>query len=311
MEQPAICRLCGASNSCRLIESITKPVTDLYHCTSCDAQFWWPVKNPGADWYEQTYSGRNDNPAQHLGWNHYQFLNEPIEPGTLLDVGCDIGHLMAEARGRGWQVWGLDFDEDAVKAAAEQYNITTVATQSMEQFSAANPGRQFKVVTAFEVLEHMDDPRSFIGDILSLTQPGGHIAISVPYRNAPIWIRPHDYPPRHLTRWNRTAIMNFLNGSGLEVVHARRGAVTLERLLMRFKFAAGRFGSLGMVKQARSKLGSAAPTVAGSLKLQCLRRAARLKDWVLFGLPAIGYWVYLWARRRHYNALYVLARRKP
>ena len=310
LERLVDCRLCGAIHEWRAIESIQEPFTNLYQCPTCSGQFWWPVVNPGADWYEQTYAGRNDDPVQHLGWNHYQFLNNSITPGTLLDIGCGIGHLLSAARAKGWQVWGLDFDENAVRAAHEQYSIDTVAKQNMEQFTVANPGRQFTVVTAFEVLEHMDDPRRFISDMYALIQPNGYAAISVPYRNAPLWIRPNDFPPGHLTRWNRTAMTNFLTNHNFEVIRLRRGAVTVERLLMRFKFAAGWLGSVGMINRAKEKISKSSTPTALVAKLRLLRRVARLKDWVFFGLPAVTYWLCLWITRQHYTALYVLARKK-
>lgn len=309
MEHPAACRLCGAVQLWRPIEHLVSPDTDLYLCDSCDGQFWWPVTNPGADWYEATYAGRNDDPVQRLGWNHYQFLGEPIATGTLLDVGAGIGHLMAAARDCGWSVSGLDFDRDSIGAAARAYGISTIEPLSMEQYAAANPGRTFDAVTAFEVLEHMDDPASFIRDMRTLVASGGHVAISVPYRNAPAWIRPHDFPPRHLTRWNRTAMKNFLTQNGFAVIHLRRGSVTLERLLMRIKFAAGPLGSMGALAAAKANMGTGAPTPGQAARLRWLRRAARLKDWALFGLPALAYWVYLWVQRRHYTALYVFAQR--
>ena len=38
----------------------------LYECPLCGGQFWNPMKNPGAEWYEKDirYSFRNKNPLK-------------------------------------------------------------------------------------------------------------------------------------------------------------------------------------------------------------------------------------------------------
>lgn len=302
------CRLCGEGGQLTKVEEIATPPTMLYECALCKGQFWWPVANLGAGWYEQTYASRNDEPTQKLGWNHNCFLRENITPSTLLDVGCGIGHFLAAAQNQGWQVWGLDFDQNAVRVAREYFKIDTVDQVNVEAYISRFPNRRFKAITAFEVLEHMEEPKAFIRAIGSLLEPNGYVAISVPYRNSPVWLRPHDFPPRHLTRWSRTSISNFLNNHGFKVIHCWLGPVTLERILMRIKFSAGRLGSANLVSrvQKKDKITKAQSTYSSN-KVRWLRRLARLKDWLLFGLPTLGYWNWLWLTNRQYLTLYVLA----
>lgn len=303
-----VCRLCNQTDQLKVVEKINNPVSTLYYCLKCDGQFWWPVQNPGEQWYEQTYAIRNQEPVQNLGWNHYQFLNEQLQPQTLLDVGCGIGHFLAAAQGKGWQVWGLDFDEEAVRLSNEFYKISTVERLSVEDYVKMYPERQFTAVTAFEVLEHMDDPQDFIKAVNRLLKHNGYVGISVPHRDSSPWLRPHDFPPRHLTRWNKISITNFLQNHGFKVIHCCLGAVTLERVLMRIKFSAGRLGSVNFINRVQKN--NAVKTVISSNKVRWLRRIARFKDWVLFGIPALACWIYLWVTRRHYVSMYVLAQKQ-
>jgi hypothetical protein len=121
---------------------------------------------------------------------------------------------------------------------------------------------------------------------------------------------PHDIPPGHLTRWNCVSITSFLSRHGFDVQRCRRGSITLERLLMKVKFKAGRFGSLGLVGKLQRAEVAKAPSQRSkpSWKVRALRRAARAKDTVLFGLPALALWLWLRGTRQHRIAMYVLAR---
>ena len=98
----------------------------------------------------------------------------------LLDVGCGAG-LAAEAFARaGHDVLGLDAGE-AVIAAAERhaagqdlslhYRAGTLAALIAE-------GAQFDAISAFEVIEHVPEPRGFLAELASLLAPGGVLVLS-------------------------------------------------------------------------------------------------------------------------------------
>lgn len=63
--------------------------------------------------------------------------------------------------------------------------------------------RSFDVVCSFQVIEHVEDPRSLIAAMIELTRPHGRVIISTPSADG-FWARARDalnVPPHHVTWW--------------------------------------------------------------------------------------------------------------
>lgn len=193
------------------------------HCFSCDVVFSDPMKGPGREWYE-----KDENSAAHklhdgfeegLGWNHRQFLGENIQARTLLDIGCGRGTFLKEAGEREYVTSGIDFDRMNVELAKTRLGLHGVYAETVEEFMLKNQGKRFDVVTFFEVLEHIPEPRKFLSLVHSMVSPDGYIALSVPNRARAIdTIGYLDGPPYHLTRWTDKALRSVLQLEGFEVV---------------------------------------------------------------------------------------------
>jgi SAM-dependent methyltransferase len=205
----------------------------LYACAGCDLHFWHPLKMPDAAWYEAAYQGR-DNTVMPLEPGHIFFLSDPQAPknGRLLDMGCGTGNFLAAARDAGFDVTGIEPNQNAVRSAKEHYGLRDVFAAVPADFQQAHPLERFDTVTFFEVLEHQEDPQAFLDTAKLFLNDDGFIALSVPNRNRwQIEDDPLDYPPNHLTRWSPSALRNFIENNGLEVLslreerlHARRAA---------------------------------------------------------------------------------------
>src|SRR5271168_3125684 len=111
----------------------------LYACAACDLQFWHPAKMPDASWYEAMYQGR-DSTAMPLEPGHLFFLADPKAPkgGRLLDIGCGVGNFLAAARDAGFEVTGIEMNQNAVRFAQEHYGLGNVAILRPEAFLAAH-----------------------------------------------------------------------------------------------------------------------------------------------------------------------------
>jgi SAM-dependent methyltransferase len=203
-------------------------------CAGCDVHFFEPMTNPGASWYEENYRFRDVIEPEAVNWNHRQFLSDrTIKPGRLLDVGCGTGSFLAAAQKLGWKVTGLDFNEAGVQAARARLGVADVHAWTLEEFSQQRPGEQFDAVTAFEVLEHVEEPRAFLERCYELTSPGGHFAVSVPYRERwPRWNDAWDEPPHHMTRWSKHALLAALERTGFQTTELRTGWIGSGRILM-------------------------------------------------------------------------------
>jgi SAM-dependent methyltransferase len=105
-----------------------------------------------------------------------------LRKSRLLEVGCATGALLAEAHRRGAHVVGLDLSEYVVEIARRNTGLE-VRAGSLE--SAGGTIGTFDVVLAFEVIEHVPSPRSFLSHVANAVRSGGIVMLSTPnYRCA-------------------------------------------------------------------------------------------------------------------------------
>lgn len=194
----------------------------LYWCSTCDLQWWHPLENPGASFYEETCCISRDafSFVDELSWEHKQFFRYlPKRKGRLLDIGCRTGQFLYEIKRRGlaFQTTGLDFDKKAIEVAKRLLGPGNVYVMSLEEFCTGNSEKDFDMVTLFQVLEHQWDPVGFLQMVKELLPPGGYVILAVPNRD--MWQAPFywDYPPMHLTRWSVRALRFFLEKYGFSV----------------------------------------------------------------------------------------------
>jgi SAM-dependent methyltransferase len=223
------CPACGA-----LAETNPEEVfhhSSRYACSGCDLHFWHPVSMPDAAWHETAYQGR-DHTAMPLEPGHRFFLSDPKAPkrGRLFDLGCGVGNFLAAARDAGFEVAGIEPNQNAVRFARERYGLRDVSAMRPADFLVARPNEKFEVLTFFEVLEHQEDPQGFLNIAKEFLADQGFLALSVPNRNR--WqkgIETLDYPPNHLTRWSPRALRNFLERNGFEVLTMQEELLGIRR----------------------------------------------------------------------------------
>ncbi|MBA2466567.1 MAG: bifunctional 2-polyprenyl-6-hydroxyphenol methylase/3-demethylubiquinol 3-O-methyltransferase UbiG [Sphingomonas sp.] len=120
-----------------------------------------------------------DRIDQHWSLDEQSF--RPLQGKTALDVGCGAG-LLAEPLARlGASVTAIDAVPELINVAREH-----AAGQGLAIDYRATPVEdiegQYDLVTALEVIEHVADPRAFIGALGRRLAPGGLLILSTPNR---------------------------------------------------------------------------------------------------------------------------------
>lgn len=98
-------------------------------------------------------------------------------PGRLLDLGCWVGFLMAEARDRGWDPVGIEPSTFASEYARERLGLD-VRTENL--FTADLPAQGFDVVLLGDVLEHLTRAGDALEHVSGLIRPGGVLVLLLP-----------------------------------------------------------------------------------------------------------------------------------
>ena len=141
---------------------------------------------------------------------------------AILDIGCGGGEFLSACRDRAFsRLLGSEFSS----AAREQCRDRRLAVTAQTLEELIDEGRQFDVVTAFQVLEHVADPLFFLQSVHRLLRPGGTFLCGTPNADSFLkHLRWHllDMPPHHLTRWDETTYRTLMPKIGLSVVDVRR-----------------------------------------------------------------------------------------
>jgi len=98
------------------------------------------------------------------------------EQPSVLDIGCATGTLLAFLRNRGWNVKGVEISP----AAEYARNVRQLDVQNIPLEEIAFPSGSFNVVLASHLIEHLNDPFSFLKETHRILKDGGQIFITTP-----------------------------------------------------------------------------------------------------------------------------------
>jgi SAM-dependent methyltransferase len=141
----------------------------------------------------------------------------------VMDVGCGDGRLlklMQEFGPKDWRLFGIDINENALKLAREAGFEVELAR--LENFDAGD--KLFDLLTLFQVIEHVPDPRIMLQKMFDLLKPGGIVAIETPNLSGMdyylfkrrYWGGYHF--PRHFTLFTPVTLSQMMEKVGYDVL---------------------------------------------------------------------------------------------
>ena len=168
---------------------------------------------------------------------------------TVLDLGCSTGYMGSELRRSNCEVYGVDANPLAVEAARSQ-GYADVRVFDLNHGEGVPFGdRQFDVILAADVLEHLLSPEEMLRRLHAILAPGGTLLVSLPnvahvsvrlallrgrfdYRDVGIMDR------THLHFYTFSSARSMLEGTGWRVQRMYCGAALSGNFLNRFPLAA-------------------------------------------------------------------------
>lgn len=204
----------------------------LKRCAACGTVFAGCV--PGDQQLAEHYDSYPPNYVPHpLTWLRYDELLNRFESvrqtNRLLDFGSGHGYFLEAAGRHGWEACGVELADQFVAAGREKgFTIT----RSLEE----QPNSAFDVVTALEVIEHVDDPLQQCKLIGGKVRPGGWLYLTTPnfgslsrrlLRNR--W-RAISYP-EHLNYFTPQSLRAMVERSGLRCHEVRTSGLSVSDLM--------------------------------------------------------------------------------
>jgi SAM-dependent methyltransferase len=132
-------------------------------------------------------------------------------PGAALDIGAAGGGNTRVLRAHGWQPVALEYGEEGASVAHER-GLPVIRADARH---LPVPAERLDLVTAFDVLEHIEEDHEAAAEIRRVLRPGGTVLIAVP-ADMKLWSA-HDEAVGHVRRYDRAGLLEVVEKAGLVV----------------------------------------------------------------------------------------------
>jgi SAM-dependent methyltransferase len=130
-----------------------------------------------------------------------------LEGKTLLDVGCGVGMYLSAFGRYTPHATGIEVEFERAQEARAQNRVVTQAIGEALPFEMDT----FEVVFSHEVIEHVQDDRQAVAEMVRVTEPGGRIVIFCPNRWYPFETHGHYWKGEY--HFGNTPFINYLPDS--------------------------------------------------------------------------------------------------
>jgi len=248
------CPLCGRE-SCRATLRLTSH--RVYRCGVCGYEFnadFPPAETAGGSFTEEYYHGLqseafarqvvdpNNDPSFRFYSRALDALEARVAGRRLLDVGPGLGAFMKIACDRGWTPEGSELSEYGVSFIRKTYGFTVHQGDVTE---AVLPGG-YDVITFWDSLEHVADPKANLAAAHRLLAPGGLLFVStdnyaalIPWLARGIYLASAGrvryaadkiFIPHNRSYFTENRLMRFITESGFAPLLSRRMEYPLSKL---------------------------------------------------------------------------------
>lgn len=197
----------------------------IWGCRGCGVLFQWPA--PDATALLAAYGAVEDPIYLQESGNRYLTFRRalrrlgPPAGRRLLDVGAYTGIFVDVARQAGFEAEGIELSRWAVAHARSRG--LPVRNESIEE--RARAGGAYDVLTLWDVVEHLRDPRADLVACRDLLRPGGRLHVStIDARSLVARLLGARWPwlmDMHLVYFDRRTLPGLLEEVGFRVVERR------------------------------------------------------------------------------------------
>ena len=102
---------------------------------------------------------------------------------NILDIGCGAGFLTNPLAEAGHSVTGIDLSHSSLEVAKKRDSTQTVKYLTANAYSLPFPNDSFDVVSAMDILEHVEEPHLLIAEASRVLKTGGYFFFHTFNRN--------------------------------------------------------------------------------------------------------------------------------
>jgi 2-polyprenyl-3-methyl-5-hydroxy-6-metoxy-1,4-benzoquinol methylase len=214
--------------------SISKESFEIWQCKGCTFTFTQDTPAPDAiaPYYKSdAYISHSDskegivNQLYHKARDYmlgrkFQLVDRLSSGKNLLDIGTGTGYFLDFMQREGYQVTGVEIDEEARNYGAEKFGVTVHPPSFLE--NAAQKG-SYDAITLWHVLEHLYTPLEDLQSSYALLKEQGVLIIAVPnYTSADAKHYGADWAaydvPRHLWHFSPATMEAMTAKAGFELI---------------------------------------------------------------------------------------------
>jgi 2-polyprenyl-3-methyl-5-hydroxy-6-metoxy-1,4-benzoquinol methylase len=225
-----VCPVCGQNGAREWLRAPDRmhgrqQIYTLARCPSCTL-VWLshpPTPQEMSEHYTPEYhrliSGAGETSP--LRWSkHKEELRPYKQAGALLDLGCSSGAFLQSLREEPWELFGIEMSSECAQRAEARSGAKVYVGDILEAPFA--PG-SFDVITCFDVLEHLYEPRKVMSKVKTWLKPNGIFYVFVPNVDSAearvfgrYWCGLE--LPRHLFHYSPTSLRYLAKSVGLHEV---------------------------------------------------------------------------------------------
>ena len=228
------CRVCGSE---RFRSQFREGSHEVRRCDVCGFVWVSPRLDDGEllALYNSERYWRSDSPRT-VGYGDYRgdvelymrtfrrrlgrALRDGPSGGRALDVGCGAGYCLAVLAERGFDVYGVEVSATIAREAAARVGAEHVHVGTLE--TSPHSPDSFDLVTMWDVVEHVVDPRALLERARQLLRPDGLLVVETQNVNSLfarlLGRRWHHYKhDEHLSHFAPATISRLLQETGFRV----------------------------------------------------------------------------------------------
>jgi SAM-dependent methyltransferase len=171
------------------------------------------------DAYHNLISAAGENSPARWGFRK-EALDKYKQSGILLDLGCSSGSFLEFMQSESWKLYGIEMSAGEARSAEQRSEAKVFVGDILD---APFPRESFDVITCFDVLEHLYEPKRVMARVAEWLKPGGIFYVLVPNVDSAegrvfgsYW---HGLElPRHLFHYSPASLKFLAESAGLREV---------------------------------------------------------------------------------------------